>query len=116
MNILPVMLAGDPEDRLTREPSAARAVHQYVDAAEFAYAPIDQRVGDLRVRRRTGLCDRTFDAFRGFGGDFGIAPIDHHARTLGGEQLSDRQADTARASDDDGAAPGQRRANRRRRP
>jgi hypothetical protein len=43
--------AGDLEDRLARKARRARAVHQDVDPAEFAYAPVDQRIGSLRVGR-----------------------------------------------------------------
>ena len=42
------LCAGDAEDRLAGEPRGARAIHQDVDAAEFAYAPVDQRLGGSR--------------------------------------------------------------------
>ncbi len=45
------LLTGDAEDRLAGQSGGARAVHQDVDATEFAYAPVDQRIGDLRVGR-----------------------------------------------------------------
>jgi hypothetical protein len=76
------------------------------------YAGVDQRVGHAWVSRRTCECDGTGNALRRFGCRVGVAPVEHHAGALCGEQLGDRQPDTARAADDDRAAAGQ--ANRRR--
>ncbi len=98
--------AGDVEDRLAGQPCGARTVHQDVDAAEFAYAPVDQRVGDLRVSRRTWMCDRAFDAVGRFGCRVSIAAVYHDARAFGGEQFGYGQPDAPGPADDDSAASG----------
>jgi len=43
------LLAADNQERLACQPGATRTVHQDVDAAEFAYARVDQGLGDVSV-------------------------------------------------------------------
>ena len=77
---------------------------------------VDQRVGDGRVRGGAGVCDRAGDALRRFGRRVGVTSVDHDTRALRGQQLGHRQTDAASAADDDGAAAGERPANRPRPP
>jgi hypothetical protein len=116
VNQVAELRAGYAQDRLAGQSRGTRTVDQDVDAPEFVYAPVDQRVGDLGVRRRPRVRDRAVDAVGRFGRCLGVPAIDDDARALFGEKFGDRAPDTARTADDDGAAPGQRVANRRRRP
>ena len=50
--------------------------------------------------------DRTVDMCRRVLGRVGIATVDDDACALCGEVCGDLEPDTARAADDDGAAPG----------
>jgi len=101
------LCTGDFENRLAGQACGARAVHQDIDSAEFACAPVDQRIGDRRVGRRTGVGDRAVDACRGFCRCVCIASVDDDTGAEVGQECGDRQPDAARSADDDGAAAGQ---------
>jgi hypothetical protein len=110
------LCAGNGKDRLACQPGATRTVHQDVDAAEFAYARVDQGSGDVSVGRRPRMCDRAVDAICRLGGGLGVAPVDDDARALFGEEFGDCAADAPGSADDDGGTSGQRATNRRRPP
>jgi hypothetical protein len=93
------------EDRLGPQCAGARTVDQDVDAAEFADARIDQRVGDTRIGRRTGEPEcGPADALDGLRYGGLVATVDDDVGAKGGKQFRDRQPDTAGAADDDGSA------------
>jgi len=66
---------------------------------------VDQRVGRRRVRRRTGVGDRTDDTRRGLCRGICVATVDDDTRALCREERGDLESDTAGTADDDGAAP-----------
>ena len=59
---------------------------------------------------------RAGNPFRRLGRRIGVTSVDHDTRALRGEQLGHRLTDAAGAADDDGAAAGERPANRPRPP
>jgi hypothetical protein len=99
---------GDRQDRRACRLGRARTIDENVDAAEFADARIDQRVGDSGVGGRTGepYCAAT-NAFHGFGHGRFVAPVDDDVRAKGAKEFGDGQPDAAGATDDDGTAAGE---------
>ena len=83
-----------------------------VDLTEFLHAGVDQRLGDRRLRGGARLRDRTGNALGRVAGRVGVASVDDNAGPLRGQQFGYRQTDAASAADDNGAATGQRFANR----
>ena len=93
---------GDVEDRRACGLGGACAVDEGTDPTELVDTPLDQRVGDGGVGWRTGVPDgATTDAVDRLRDRGGVTSVDDDPEALSDKLFGDRQADAARAADDD---------------
>ena len=101
------------EDRLAGRPAVPAQFTRMSMRPNSLDAPVDQRVGDRRVRRRARMGDRTVDILSAASVAASASrPLTTTPAPSSARSAATAEPDTARSADHDGAAAGQRCANR----